>query len=185
MPTSPAPQVNAVRLAKFVPALLLACLLQLIQIQRVRAETHFDYKYEDYAEDQQRMRIKTHSAMFELDLDPRLSLKGEYVYDGISGATPTGRYNHDLGVPWDPAGGNIVDTVGVTDIRRAGSIAPTLKLGRYTLTPLFSYSKESDNESKGLALNQSLDFNEKITREAKSDRCVFCVEPIFSKIHTP
>jgi hypothetical protein len=49
------------------------------------------------------------------------------------------------------------------DVRRAGYIEPTFKFGRHTITPQFSYSKESDYKSLGLSLNYSLDLNQKNT----------------------
>ena len=49
------------------------CLLPFL---RSHAEDHVDYRYEDYAEDNGRIHIRTHGVFFESDLKPWLSLKG-------------------------------------------------------------------------------------------------------------
>jgi hypothetical protein len=115
------------------------------------ADNHVDYKYELYSEDADRILVQTHSALFEQKLAPGVALKGAFVYDGISGATPTG------GPP--PAGSSQVPTVEIDDIRRAGFIEPSFKLGPHTLAPQVAYSREEDYESVGLSLNYLLDFN--------------------------
>ncbi len=129
--------------------------LWLVRNCLVRAEDHVDYKYEVYAEESDRMLIRTHSALFEKDLAAWLSVKGELVYDGISGASPTG-------AP-PPAGSSQVPTAHLEDIRRAVSVDSSLQFGPSTTTPRFSYSLENDYESYGVALNQSFDLNQKNT----------------------
>lgn len=121
----------------------------------VRAEDHVDYKYEAYSEENGRMQIHTHSAYFEKDLDSRISLKGEFVYDSISGASPTG----------GPvlSGHKSVPLAEVDDIRRAGYLEPELKWGRNATSVQLSYSHEHDYISHGLALNHTIQFNDKNT----------------------
>ena len=120
------------------------------------AENHVDYKYELYAEDEHRMVVHTHSALFEQKLAPGVALKGAYVYDGISGATPTG------GPP--PPGSSQVDTRKINDdIRRAGYLEPSFKFGRHTFAPQVAYSLENDYESVGLSFNYLVDFNQRNT----------------------
>jgi hypothetical protein len=116
-----------------------------------KAEDHVDYKYELYAEEANRITVHTHSALFEQKLAPGVALKGALVYDGISGATPTG------GPP--PTGSSKVPTVEIDDTRRAGYIEPIFKFGQHTLAPQVAYSREEDYESVGLSLNYLLDFN--------------------------
>src|SRR5580765_6153695 len=64
--------------------------LQVLLAPRLRGEDHFDYRYDDYQESDQRIHVKTHSAFLELLLNSTVSLNAQFVYDGISGATPTG-----------------------------------------------------------------------------------------------
>ncbi len=121
----------------------------------LRAEDHLDYKFEDYDEDGNRIQIQTHSALLELALGSAVTARGEFVYDSISGATPTG------GPP--PAGSDQVPLANMDDVRRAGSLGTAIAWGRNITTPQVAYSLESDYESIGLSLNHSIDFNQKNT----------------------
>ncbi len=127
----------------------------LLPLTRGRAEDRADYRYENYAEDGGRIHVRTHGLLINKDLTPWLSLRGNYVYDGISGATPTG-------APPLP-GQSTVPKVTIDDIRRAGFIEPSFHLGNHTLTPQAAYSEESDYRSVGVSLTHSIDFNEKNT----------------------
>ena len=89
------------------------------------------------------------------ELSDNINTQGAFVYDGISGATPTG-------APPIP-GENEVDTTEITDVRRAGFINLEYSYGSYLLTPQIAYSKESDYESVGLSLKTSSYFNDKNT----------------------
>jgi hypothetical protein len=124
-------------------------------VGRTRAEDRVDYRYEDYAEEDGRIHVATQGAYFEKTLNSWADLKGNFVYDVISGATP-------LGQPYLP-GTNAVNTVEMNDKRYAGFLAPTFKFGHETLSPQVSYSKEEDYRSIGIALNGTVDFNEKNT----------------------
>ena len=134
-----------------------AILLRSFDAQRALAEgqNHVDFKYEDYKEADNRIAVSTYAAAFNTQLTSWLSLQGGYVYDSISGATPTG------GPPLTPGAG--VPLTHMSDIRRAENIAMSASWGLWTITPQYSYSKESDYESVGLSLNQTFDFNQKNT----------------------
>ena len=119
----------------------------------LRAEDHVDYRFEYYAEDNNRMTIQTHSAYFEQKLADTVTAKGEVVYDGISGATPLG--THDTS-------GKII-LAKVKDVRTAGNLELETQLGNHTLTPGFAYSQEHDYTSYGLSLNDAIAFNDKNT----------------------
>jgi len=130
-----------------LPLLALPC--------RTRAESRLDYRYEDYQEDAGRIHIRTHGAYFATDLTTWLAIRGNVIYDGISGATPTG-------APPLP-GESVVAKATIEDIRRAGFLEMPVKLRNHTITPQFAYSKESDYESIGVSLNDAIDLNEKNT----------------------
>ena len=136
-------------------AFVLAAILQLAQQVRGRCEDVVAYRYESYREDAGRVQVDTQTAYFETTLDPRVAVKGQFVYDAISGATPTG------GPP--AAGDTQVPLVGLHDQRHSGSISSDLKAGRTTTTPGFAYSTESDYESYGISLNEDVDFNQRNT----------------------
>ena len=129
--------------------------LQALLTQRLRGENHFDYRYDNYQENDDRIAVRTHSAFLELLVNPSITLDSQFVYDGISGATPTG-------AP-PPAGSNKVPLAKMEDVRTAGDLKSSLRWGRNTTTPEFSYSLEDDYESVGFSLNHTIDFNEKNT----------------------
>ena len=101
------------------------------------------------------MHIRTHEVAFEAVLGSKVTAKGLLVYDGISGATPTGEAT--------PHGSTALPIATIEDIRRAASLDFSLKYGRHTTTPEFSYSEESDYISRGLSLTHTIDFNQKNT----------------------
>ncbi|HTH46788.1 MAG TPA: DUF3570 domain-containing protein, partial [Candidatus Limnocylindria bacterium] len=136
-------------------AFLLTLALALRFATQARAEDTVAYRYEDYQEEGGRVRVHTQTAYFETALDPRVAFKGEFVYDSISGATPTGAPA--------PAGGGPVPLVELKDTRYSGNISSDIKLGRTTTTPGFAYSTESDYQSVGLSLNEAIDFNSRNT----------------------
>jgi Protein of unknown function (DUF3570) len=153
-------------LRRQVASLGLAVALYLLQLNRALAEDHVDYRYENYREDGGRMGVDTHALLFGVNLMPWLSLQGEAVYDGISGATPTGAPPAtDIKVPFPPPGpyNSTVPLTHMQDKRYAGNIEPTLSFGPHHFTPQFAYSEESDYISYGAALNYSLDLNGKNT----------------------
>jgi len=94
-------------------------------------------------------------------------VKGEVVYDAISGATPTGgpapaRIAYLLPPSTEPYRDQ-VPLQHMEDTRWAGSTEATLSFGRHRFTPGFAYSTESDYTSYGASLNYAVDFNEKNT----------------------
>ncbi len=136
-------------------SLIVAVLGRLVYPPRAAAEDRADYKYEDYAEGGGRIHIRTHGVYFEKALSTWLAVKGNYIYDGISGATP-------LGAPPIP-GETEVTKVTIEDIRRAGFIEPVFKIESHTLSPQLAFSRESDYESIGVALTHAWEVNEKNT----------------------
>jgi len=143
----------------------------LSQALGAKGENQAGYRAADYQEDHNRISVETQSGLFEVHPLPWLSLNGEVVYDVVSGFSPTGApppsTMHFLpdpnGNPPPGASSTSVPTSHMHDIRWAGSMGATLSLGRQRFTPLFSYSEEHDYRSTGLALNYSLDLNEKNT----------------------
>jgi hypothetical protein len=127
---------------------------------RTRAEDRADYRYEDYKEEDGRIHVKTHGAYFDVELKSGLNVQGNFVYDSISGATPTGTpfLNGETSFDQVP-----FSTAPVSDIRRAGFLQAAIKAGNHTLTPQASYSKESDYRSWGVSLSDAIDFNDKNT----------------------
>lgn len=143
------------RYERAVAALALSGLLHLASLTRTRAEDRLDYRYEDYAEEGGRIHVRTHGAYFDAELKSWLSLKGNYIHDAISGATPTG-------APPLP-GQSTVPKATIDEIRNAGYLEPTFRIRNHSLSPQIAYSTESDYESLGISLNDSIELNEKNT----------------------
>ena len=137
-------------------ALATAVLVRLMQgVRATGAEDHVDAKFENYQEEHNRIHVGTASALFAKVISETLSVKGEFVYDTISGATPTG------GPP--PAGSDQVPLTQMEETRYAGNAEMGIHFGQNTLTPQVAYSYESDYASLGLSLNYGLELNEKNT----------------------
>ncbi len=121
--------------------------------QMLRAEDQLDYRYEHYQEDNNRMQIETHSVYFEQKLIDSIIAKGELVYDGISGSSPTG--THD--------GNGYAKLTEVKDVRHSVNLSLDCQALGQTFSPGLAYSKESDYQSYGMSLNDAIPFNEKNT----------------------
>lgn len=134
---------------------VLALLLLLLDPMRPRAEDRVEYRYEGYFEQDDRIEVNTTGVYVEKDLSPRLVLKGDFVYDSISGATPSG------GPP--PPEVSQVPVINFSDRRYAGHLGLDIRQGRLTHSPAFSYSYEHDYKSFGLAFNELIDFNQRNT----------------------
>lgn len=146
---------------------------------KTHAEDRADYRYELYSEDNDRIQIRTQGFWFDKGISPWMSLKGNFIYDSISGATPTGappiptgpdRRDPDVnpgeitpGSFPPPPNNGPVRTVEIDDIRRAGYLQPTFLWKNHTISPQAAVSIESDYESFGAALSDAIDFNNKNT----------------------
>lgn len=135
--------------------LVAGLLLRLSAPGKAAAEDRAATKFENYHEENGRIEVTTIGFLAEATLRPSSVLKGELVYDAISGATPTG------GPPLP--GTDEVPLAEMDDIRRAGVFELNQKFGPHTFSPQFAYSDESDYESIGVALNYSLELNQKNT----------------------
>lgn len=134
---------------------VLALLLVLLEPIRPRAEDRIEYRFEGYYEDGNRTDVTTTGVYVENELNPNLVLKGEFVYDSISGASPTG------GPP--PAGDPQVPLMQFDDRRYAGFVELDIKHGRFTHQPQFAYSYEHDYKSASVAWNELIELNQKNT----------------------
>ncbi len=166
------PAIKRANARKTSHALTLALFLQVMQMQRLRAEDQVDYRYAYYKENDGRMEVQTGSAFFDVTLKEGLiAVKGEMVHDALSGATPNGaappsKYTY-LNIPGIPLLGNTNSTSvplkHMQDVRNSISLEVPVTLGIHEVTPQASYSAESDYWSTGAALNYSLQLNEKNT----------------------
>ena len=141
--------------SRFRPVFFWTAVVSATGVRHAWAQSRVEYKYEYYQEADDRTRVQTHGLWFETELDKRLVLRGQYVHDALSGATPNG------GPP--PAGTNAVPLSRFEDERNAGMLQGDIKLGRFNTSPQISYSEESDYRSLGVALTEAIDFNQKNT----------------------
>ncbi len=149
-------ETKSVPLSRHYQSLFLATWLLIFALpQRSRADDRVDFSYEDYAENDGRIHVGTAGLYFESELKSWFSVNGNFIYDAISGATPTG-------APPIP-GTSAVAMANMDDTRYAGSLAGVFKLGNHALSPQVAYSQESDYRSVGISLNDAIDFNEKNT----------------------
>lgn len=133
----------------------LALSLRLLHPQRAAGEDHAEFKYEFYKEADRRIKVNTGLFQFEKALGAATTVRGEVVYDSISGASPTG------GPP--PKGSDQVPLAELIETRKAGSLEVSQRWGRHTLTPQVAYSTESDYESFGASLKEAIEFNNRNT----------------------
>ena len=119
------------------------------------AEDHFDYKFEYYSEEKDRIQVATHTGLFEQNVSRSVALRGTVVYDAISGATPRG------GPP--PTGSQQVALAQISDTRYAGNLEVDIKYGHQTLRPGIALSYENDYHSVAPSLNYLLDLNQRNT----------------------
>ena len=165
----------------------------LATVAHARADDNsISYAHEVYAEDHDRMTVQTDTVLVHGTLSRSLDLTARGIYDGISGATPTGAPPVDqlklqnprthTPIPPSTITGYALPLHGVSgaspphitpndavplahsaDIRRAFDLSAGFTSGINRIVPEFSYSKEHDYISYGAALNYSIELNEKNT----------------------
>ncbi len=123
----------------------------------LRAEgNRLDYGFQRYQESDHRMLIDSHYVRGQLQISEGTNVKFQGLYDGITGATPSG-------VLPDPTSGlPFLDQIH-PEIRRAFMGAVSHKFGDHTVEAEFSRSEESDYLSRGYALSDSWELNQKNT----------------------
>ena len=143
-----------IRLAQSCRIAVLAGYLYLGGPRLLNAEDHLSTKWQDYSEDDGRIRVISKYLGFEKQVSSELILKGHGVYDSISGATPTG-------VPAED--GVNVPLSNLTDVREAGVVDLDWIRGIHTSSFQFSYSSEDDFLSRGYAFSQTTEINQRNT----------------------
>ncbi len=140
-----------------IHCLLLALYLFSSSPKPIRAEDSLTYKYEDYQEDNDRIRVEAHYIRAEKQLSVNTNLSVVGLIDTITGSTPTGEPIQPDGDP------NQVPLESLEDRRK--SIITTLdhKTGDHAFTFELSYSNESDYESKGGSMVYKRELNKNNT----------------------
>ena len=120
-----------------------------------RAEDSIRYKYEDYQEDDDRIRVRAHYMSADKDLSPDTRLGVVGLIDTITGSTPTGEGLEE--------GADRVPMGSLVDERRSVILNLDHQLKDHAFTFELSYSKESDYLSEGGALTYRRYLNKKNT----------------------
>lgn len=126
-------------------------------LRDARAEDTLSYKYQHYQEADDRIRVIAHYARAEHTWGTgETSLAVQAVHDTITGASPTGAAANAVNAPVPLA------TIH-REIRRGilGELKHTLQ--SHALQLQLSHSKESDYVSRGIALTDTIDFNQHAT----------------------
>ncbi|MBE2214437.1 MAG: DUF3570 domain-containing protein [Opitutaceae bacterium] len=156
-PASPQFEPSSCRSAPAAARILAFCLALAATLPRLlRAENSLAYKYQDYQEADDRIRVRNHNARATLDLGTATALKVRGVIDTISGATPTGAPA--------PDGSDEVPLAVMEDERSAVVVDLAHTFGMQTVNLQYAYSTEDDYTSSGYALTWLCDFNEKNTQ---------------------
>ncbi len=140
---------------KHTTSLLFALYLLSLSPKLANAEDSITYKYEDYAEDDDRIQVKAHYLRLEKDFSLSTKINITALVDSISGATPTGA----LIKP----GEDTVPMAFLSEEREAAVVGFTHVAGDHTFTFEANYSTESDYDSKGGSISYKKDFNKKNT----------------------
>jgi hypothetical protein len=113
----------------------------------------YDYGYQVYQEDDDRIRVESHYVRGKWNLLEGTSFRMQYLNDAISGASPTGAL----------PGGTQPYVANVEDVRTGILGALSQQVGNHKLELEVSQSNENDYFSNGYALSDAIELNQKNT----------------------
>ncbi len=114
---------------------------------------HYDYSFQLYQEDNDRIQVQSHYLRGEVELDPETTFRFQWLNDAISGSSPTGV------LP-----GNAQPFLSHLEDVRSGILgALSRQFGDHRVEIELSRSVENDYVSRGVALSDSIDLNQKNT----------------------
>jgi len=136
------------------PPLILATLLcPSLQGKGDVLPQRYDYSYQLYQEDDDRIKIESHYIRGQIDFDDATSFRFQWLNDAISGSSPTGAL----------PGGIQPFYSSVEDVRTGILGALSRQFGDHKVELEVSRSEEDDYLSRGLALSDTIEFNQKNT----------------------
>ncbi len=145
---------NRCHFVKLRQPLLLASLL--CSGSQSRAETpaqEYDYSFQLYQEDDDRIRVESHYVRGKWDILEGTTFRMQYLNDAISGASPTGVQ----------PGGLQPFLANVEDIRTGILGALAQQIGNHRVELEVANSEEDDYLSNGFALTDAIELNQKNT----------------------
>lgn len=116
-------------------------------------EQRYDLSYQLYQEDDERIRVESYYLRGQLEFGSETMFRFQYLNDAITGASPTGAL----------PGGIQPYLSDVDDVRTGILGALSRQFGDHRVELELSRSDENDYLSRGLALSDSLELNQKNT----------------------
>lgn len=120
-------------------------------VSRVSAEKAFNLKFQDWNEDDDRIRVRSWYAEANSPIGHYLDIGIVGMIDTITGATPTGAPPTQNRKDW---------LANLEEQRQAGVLSFAYSIDDYLLSSEFGVSEESDYLSKSYAINASKGFAE-------------------------
>jgi hypothetical protein len=113
----------------------------------------YDYGFQLYQEDGNRIRVEAEYLRGQIELNDETSFRFQYIHDAISGASPTGALPGSVQPFY----------AELEDVREGILGAVSRQFGDHRAEIEFSYSGEDDYISRGLALSDTWELNQKNT----------------------
>lgn len=113
----------------------------------------YDYSYQLYQEDDDRIRVESHYIRGEVEINDDTAFRFQWLSDSISGASPTGAL----------PGGLQPFLAPLEDVRTGILGALSRQVGDHRIELEVSRSEEDDYVSRGFALSDVLELNNKNT----------------------
>jgi len=113
----------------------------------------YDYGFQLYQEDDNRIRVEAQYLRGRIELNAETAFRFQYIHDAISGASPTGVLPGSVQPFY----------AQLEDVREAILGAISRQIGDHRAEIEFSYSGEDDYISRGLALTDTWELNQKNT----------------------
>jgi len=135
------------------PLVLATLLCPSLQSQGETPPQRYDYSYQLYQEDDDRIKIESHYIRGQIELNDTTSFRFQWLNDAITGSSPTGAL----------PGGIQPFYANVEDVRTGILGAISRQFGDHKVELEVSRSKEHDYLSRGLALSDTLELNQKNT----------------------
>lgn len=117
----------------------------------------YDYSYQLYKEGDDRIEIESHYIRGKVDINDATSVRFQWLNDAISGASPTGA------LPTGPQNPSQPYYAEIEDVRTGILAALSRQFGDHRVELEVSRSSEDDYYSKGIALSDAWELNQKNT----------------------
>jgi hypothetical protein len=135
------------------PLLIASVLAPALRVHGELPPQEYEYGFQLYQEDDNRIRVEAEYLRAQIELNPETSVRFQYLRDAISGASPTGVL----------PGSAQPFLANLEDVRRGILGAVSRQFGDHRAEIEFSRSEEDDYVSRGIAITDTLELNQKNT----------------------